>query len=83
MSKEKESYYDWIKLHALCGHSLSKNVTDYVEKLENLNNQMLEALIVAYKTLRVTQYYATIDIIQETIEKATGMTIEEILNNRE
>ena len=42
--------------------------------------EMLEALIELYKWLYSKEYYQTAEILKELIEKATGMSIEEVLS---
>ena len=42
--------------------------------------EMLEALIEQYKWLYSKAYYQTAELLKELIEKATGMSIEEVLN---
>lgn len=68
--------------------SLRNEITDYVEMLESENKEMLDELISQYKDLVILnkyEKYAESDChrterIKSIIEKATGKTIEEVLN---
>ena len=42
--------------------------------------EMLEALIEQYKWLYSKAYYQTAELLKELIEKATGMSMEEVLS---
>ena len=44
MSEARKEYYDWMKLHELCGHSLSKNVVNYVTELEQQKAELINIL---------------------------------------
>ena len=50
----------------------------YITQLEQQNEQMLEALIMIYKVWHEDSIL--ISSVKSVIEKATGLTIEEILN---
>jgi len=62
------------------GSVLTDEEIEYNGRLISTAPEMLESLITAYKLLiNCTQYYSTIEVLKNSIEKATGLKIEEVL----
>jgi hypothetical protein len=57
-----------------------KDTTEANARLLAAAPEMLEALIEQYKWLYSKPYYQTAELLKLLIEKATGLTIEEVLS---
>ena len=66
--------------YSMCEEILTEEEIQANARLIAAAPEMLEALIEQYKWLYSKAYYQTAELLKPAIEKATGMSIEEVLS---